>query len=664
MKRGAIYCSMVLVLAALALPAGATGVDPGDDEGGGMAAFRQKQVELFDALSSDASPRRQMLAGQVYIPDADEVPSALRPKREDVVTRAALFAAGDAFVQWFAASEGSYTSSACGPTRWPEAEVANLASLEPDNATTWQYAAALANAKNDQAGVDNALARLSAAARAEDHGGDLLAEWTAFYAVYPQFADADFSADATAAPQAATALRSALQHVSGRSTSASSSLEAACKPNPDSDRIWQRISGCVDAGHLLATRGNSLDLRELGLKLLAAAGDRSDETAELQRQYDWLATNSANPWRNFTALQDDPADLLADWNGTRDEIVATKRRLRRHGLSLQAPAGWSKPADAGDREDADEKNARELYTSYLGAIVQTMRSSTDARQQVIGERALALLDLYTSGDSATASAARATSKPRLGEIADAHADDALVLWLTATASVGEAVDATTHARAVANLQRVEADNAAAWALGLAEAAAPSDTLARMANSNSYDNHLIDVIRVTADALRALPPPEELLEYARKQMPDGAFSADDYAGTLALTIATTTLNPPYKALLDGCKQADHAAECTSIGRLMMRKSGTLLDAYMGQQILRQTSALDADDAEFMRRVEWWQQSALSPDAGVFRDILSTGDEIEAIRLLAVRAGKAEPPQGWIAPSAKRAAAAAARAAGGK
>jgi hypothetical protein len=77
-----------------------------------------------------------------------------------------------------AADQIEYYNSQCGPTRWPEAEIANLARLEPDNAGALQYAAALAQAKGDETALDDALARMASAKRADDHLADEIAAWT------------------------------------------------------------------------------------------------------------------------------------------------------------------------------------------------------------------------------------------------------------------------------------------------------------------------------------------------------------------------------------------------------------------------------------------------------------------------------------------------------
>src|SRR5688500_8088596 len=162
-----------------------------------QARHERAASELFDLLQADASPRMQVLAGRVHLSDTDQA-TPLRPKGEDVVARAVSLAPGDAFVQWVAASEGNYYSSQCGPTRWPEAEVANLVRLEPDNAAAWQYAAALAQAKGDEAGIDSALERMANARRADDHQGEEIAAWTRIFAEHPSTHVSPFDQDEVA----------------------------------------------------------------------------------------------------------------------------------------------------------------------------------------------------------------------------------------------------------------------------------------------------------------------------------------------------------------------------------------------------------------------------------------------------------------------------------
>jgi hypothetical protein len=241
------------------------------------AKYERSQAALYDTLVADPSPRVQILTVGVYVPDDDPTPTALRPKRADIIARAVDFAPDDAFVQWLAAKSGNYFSSKCGPTRWPEAEVANLVRLEPDNAGAWQYVVALAQSKGEPNAVDEALSRMASAPRADDHLVDEMAAWKAAYVAHPEIASgSEFDEDSGLDPSEKGAFL-ALEHVStsgGRSTAA---LKEACTPDADSDRTWRRLSWCADAGHLLAEKGSSLALRANGLAMLVHQGAKALE---------------------------------------------------------------------------------------------------------------------------------------------------------------------------------------------------------------------------------------------------------------------------------------------------------------------------------------------------------------------------------------------------
>src|SRR5262249_43377017 len=73
------------------------------------------QAVLFDRLRGDSSPRQQVLAGRLSFGEDDGTPTALRPKREEVVARAVRLAPDDVWVQWEGAVLGDYRSSLCGP---------------------------------------------------------------------------------------------------------------------------------------------------------------------------------------------------------------------------------------------------------------------------------------------------------------------------------------------------------------------------------------------------------------------------------------------------------------------------------------------------------------------------------------------------------------------
>lgn len=657
MQRRSMWVWMVLVLSSASLQAQDDSAprppDPAavgsDVEEPSIDGYRRAQEALFDQLRSDPSPRQQVLAGSLYLGNEDETPTALRPRRSDVVARAVQFAADDAFVQATGAATGSYASSRCGPTVWPEAEVANLLRLEPDNAVAWGYAAALAGARGDDPGADEALARMAVAPRADDHFGERVVQWrTAFATQTHSLLVPHFWKDA---PPAAYALTAALQRVDMVYSSAASTLVELCKPDSGYERVWMRIGWCADAGRTLAARGSSLSLRKQGLDLLAAIGDASAQTAELQRQYDWLDTHAANPTRSFDFTAATPDKLLADWNGAKTEIAAIERTLARTGQPASAPPGWMRAPKREAVEPEEDVKAREEFVAYVAGVLDRMQSSADPREQAVGARAQEFLHRY--GDADKASVSKTESPNRLVAIAEANPRDVLVQWLAASTPADSAFDPAARDRARGRLLEIDAGNAAALMLAHA-GLLDDDAFAGMAKAERYDDHLFDIAHLLDKALKSTPPPASLIDYGRAHGNDEAPTSEAYSDAVASNVAMSIAYMPLKPIVDACKIKERAVACAAVGHLMIYKSNTLLNAMIGQTLLRQADALGADDTAHMRRVEWWMQNVQSAHDGTWSG-LATSDEIEAARLYSDRIGKAEPPADWVAPSAKRAAA---------
>lgn len=620
-----------------------------------LGAYLRAQLELFDALRSDASPRRQVLAARLYVDD-EGVPAALRPKRQDVAANAAQLARGDAVVQWIAADSGSYYSSQCGPTHWPEAGVAALVRLEPDNAGALQYAVALAHAKDDRPALDEALSRMASATRADDHSGDEVAEWRAALVAHP---DAGFGALREDASAEERALLGALQRADSGSAPATDALESVCAPDGNVEQAWQRQGWCVEAGALLAGKGNSFALRETGLKMLAAAGATPGDVAELQRQLDWLKAHAANPLVNPAAFHDALSDLVADWRGAPGQITATERRLKRLDQPLTPPAGW-READA--EEEPEDSAAQDAWQAYVRALLDDMRGSADVHAQALALASDKLLGSWLGTGGPADATKDAPAPDALAALAAANPDDLLVQWVVATS------DSDAAGAAIANVQRLDADNAAAWGLSLS--AADADTpalLQRMAAAKRYDEHLADLLAPWLAAVRKHPIPAENLHASL--LPSAAaenLSADTAGKATALTFAMTssTAASHFGSVHAACrKRGDADAQrddaCVAIGRLMLNSSYTVISALIGSAVLREAGPLSPGDQQRARAIAWWQESqlgALADGAGLdayFDDFASTGSEIEALRLAATRAGKAEPPAEWKSPAEKRA-----------
>lgn len=620
----------------------------GDDE----FDYDAHRIALFDRVSNDSSPRQQVLAGEIYLED-DDTTLTLRPKRKDVVARAVQLAPDDAFVQYVAAMQGSYSSSQCGPTTYPEAEVANLVRLEPDNAAAWPFAVALAHVRGDHAGVDEALSRMASATRADDHRVEHLAEWRK--ALAGPLAEPPFIGSLW--PQASAAdrtLLSAFAQIDSSGSAAAAVLTSACTSDAG-ERTWQRLGWCADAGRVLAGKGGSLALRKQGLTLLEAIGDRSAETADVRRQADWLAAHDAHPLRSFGA-ESSPDRVISDWANAKTEIDAIEHKLRRTGQPLRAPPTWSKPIDLDD-DDAAREATQKALRDYLESLVASMRASGNERAQAVVATAQGIIAEFGADEAAP------VDEASLGELARVHTDSVLVQWLAATA--GATADIPF---ALANLQRVDAENAAAWLPALMRSIEAGDAtsalLEQMASRARFDDHLVDIVGVWGDAIRAHPPSAEALSAMATLKADAGLTAETAMSAWALMMAYSSM-PAYQSIFKACSgpfaEADaQRSDCVQIARVMLHSSTTVIAARIGEGVLRKLDAMTAADTLRARKLAWWSSLAGGIErkdgqatVTFFNDQRATGSEIDALRLGAERLGKAEPGETWRSPTDKRA-----------
>jgi len=235
-----------------------------------------------------------------------------------------------------------------------------------------------------------------------------------------------------------------------------------------------------------------------------------------------------------------------------------------------------------------------------------------------------------------------------------------VQWVAATAS-----GAKRDAAALANVQRLDKDNGAAWALSLDDAGTDAQRiLQNIAASHRYDEHTMEIIPIWIAAVKRHPLPVEMIERVQQQMPEAKFTPDDLAASTAvmMTTMTTIETSPYARINAACANADdrRKAPCVATGRLMFDRGRSLMTVVMGEMLLRKFDALSADDRLRSRNLAWWRENSMSllsagDAAGLYmRDVLATGSEIEALGLAATRAGKAEPPADWKSASEKAAA----------
>ncbi|HJT97113.1 MAG TPA: hypothetical protein VJ696_02270, partial [Rhodanobacteraceae bacterium] len=215
--------------------------------------------------------------------------------------------------------------------------------------------------------------------------------------------------------------------------------------------------------------------------------------------------------------------------------------------------------------------------------------------------------------------------------------------------------------AIAALQLAESDNAAAWVLSLPQdednaPAIADETLHHMALSSRFDTHAIDVAATMLDAMQGVPIPQAYVDNLRD--PSGrTFSQQEAKKAIAFSVKAALATPALGGLLRACKPGSDGAidatrreDCIATGHLLVQKSTETIGLKLGDSILRALDARDAADADRVTRAMWWEQVSIAQeqrlgDGGYLDDFLAHGDEIAALRSLAERLGKTEPPANW-------------------
>jgi hypothetical protein len=409
-------------------------------------------------------------------------------------------------------------------------------------------------------------------------------------------------------------------------------------------------------GTVFVTRGTSLALRDQGARLLAIVGGRTPEIADIQRTQTWLAANNANPAENYRAMEDSETERTSDWRGSANDVIATERRLQRLGQPLTAPIGWVSPED---QRESDERAARAVWQDYLRVLVDAMRRGSDPDAHAaaaVAQSTIAMIDTMAASEESTTGTAVSDGKgaqseaataaaSELAGIARSHPDRLLIQWLAATSGQ---VKGEPLAAAVANVQRLEPDNAAAWALSLDPSTDNSEALRSAAAGTRFDSHTSALLRVWLDAVANHPAPPEVAQSLRR-MNGSELSVDENAavstamtmafsagvGVAPVAVSRRCANPGR-----GVNEADRAP-CIVLSRLMLRSATSLLDAMIGDSILRKLGAPDAIDEARASDVKKLRNAAASFDvdasARFVREYVASGNEIEAMRIAADRSG---------------------------
>jgi hypothetical protein len=229
-------------------------IRPAGDVGAGLPNY---EASIRRALLDSGTPRGIALASSSARAPATREDATIG---NDRVVHAAELAPDDAFVQWIAAERllSLHDDVRAAPI------VSKLTALESDNAAAWSLALALAQLHEESLRIDDALARMAASTRADEHRGDAMHAWLDVYAAHPRprssfvnpaEADAAPLVDAIASAKAVGVPREAF----------ASACTATSEP--------ARKRACAGAARVFLHKSTSVATRELGFTVLERIGD-------------------------------------------------------------------------------------------------------------------------------------------------------------------------------------------------------------------------------------------------------------------------------------------------------------------------------------------------------------------------------------------------------
>lgn len=291
-----------------------------------IVAQRQANAMLVDALLAEGTPRALVLAASTARFAAE--PSAQDAQwRRDLLHQAAQRAPDDTWVQWVTAINA--------PPADPLSEAAlALQRLEPDNGAVWLFPLQAAALADDSKGVTEALARMGAARKFDDHYSASLSEWLKVFRTHPRPELAALMGEN--APQQA-ALVMAVSYVSAMPMPGLRDQTQACKATAE-PLADDRRAACLAAGRLMLNESSTLISMRIGMALLRLAG--AEDIDEITRNAEYLSQEYAVL---SSSAMEDPAEFAryqADWLQTGSELQAARNLLTRAGVPLLPPADW------------------------------------------------------------------------------------------------------------------------------------------------------------------------------------------------------------------------------------------------------------------------------------------------------------------------------------
>ena len=294
-------------------------IRPPGDAGAGLPNY---EASVRRALLDTGTPRSIALASMSTRAPATREDASIG---NDRVVRAAETAPDDALVQWIAAERllALHDDARAGPI------VSKLTAQESDNAAAWSLALALAQLHEESLRIDDALARMAASTRADEHVGDAMHAWLDVYEAHPRPRSAFVNpAEADAAPFADAMTAAKAMRVSH------DAFASACAAASEASRRH----ACAGAARVLLHTSTSVATRELGFSVLERLGDANEADRAERRDLAWIRANADRT----SALDAASLDAVrSDWETLGDEAGVLRRAMRRAGVAADAPDGWS-----------------------------------------------------------------------------------------------------------------------------------------------------------------------------------------------------------------------------------------------------------------------------------------------------------------------------------
>lgn len=346
-------CSAATFLLTISLAFGdaptATGnamTDDNPDFVAGAAYFNRYAETVRSGLESSADPRDWAVDAVMFYFDGKglngQTHTATHAARTKLLARAVDAAPDDVLVQWM----GIIGARAEQDDATYQKALANLKTIEPENAAVWEEDLSRAGHDRNRAGVSAALTQMAHATTFTNHFAPIADEIIRAYQSVP-FPQEEFDRIKRACPECGASRKEDMAFLAATATTAALALPAfqyltvACRTNP-SGLNAERRDDCQKIGRLLASSGDTRIAVRIGSVVLRASRSFDDSDITRDRQNDWIFAESAKALGDGTDPRslDTARQFQTTWlqNGT--ELAAMRKAIEHAGLAVEPPADW------------------------------------------------------------------------------------------------------------------------------------------------------------------------------------------------------------------------------------------------------------------------------------------------------------------------------------